>query len=351
MPDFIGFDVGSHTVKAVQLARKSGKPYLYSFHRAPSIKAPLISESGEETKQWVKYLKDFFAEGRFSTRDVVVGLPESQVFTRVIQVPKMSTAELRTAIKWEAEQYIPVPLKEVSMDYQVLSEEGGGNRNKMEILLVAAPVKLVKGHLNLFEKAGLNVVGVETEALAVSRAVVGESADTLTTMVVNIGAATTDIAIVSRGTVRFTRSISTGGVALARSVSQALGFEMDQAEQYKVTYGLDETQLEGKIMESIKPIIDMLVSDMRRSLSFYANRYPNDPVKQASLCGGTALLPGMLAYLVSALDIEVQLADPWRAVDLTFEGKKTVVKKEDIPLLRTLGPGLAVAVGLSLKEF
>lgn len=348
MGSFIGLDIGSHTVKAVQLVRKMDSVSLFAAHRRPSPDKKITSDSKEDQRIWVNYLREFFSEGRFSTRDVVVGLPESQVFTRVISVPKMSSAELRTAIKWEAEQYIPIPLKEVSMDYQIISTEMPSDKQKMEILLVAAPIKLVKFYIDILEAASLKTVGVETEGIAVARGTLGVGGGP-TTIVVNIGAATTDLVIVSGGYTRFTRSIATGGLALARAVSQSLGFDMDQAEQYKITYGLDETQLEGKIMESIKPILDMVISDIKRSLSFYGNRYPEDPVKQAVLCGGTALLPGLLSYLVGLLGIEVSLADPWQKISLD-PVKKSPLKKDDIAVLKNSGLSFTVAVGLALKN-
>jgi len=350
MGSFVGLDIGSHTVKAIQLARKGENVFLFAAYRQPTLERKISVESQEDVKFWAAYLKTFFSEGRFSSRDVVVGLPESQVFTRVISVPKMSQAELRTAIKWEAEQYIPIPLRDVSMDYELISDDTSNKDNsKMEVLLVAAPLKLVKSYISILEAASLNPIGLETEGLAVARGALGNF-DGPTTIIVNIGAVTTDLVIVSNKHVRFTRSISTGGFALARAVSQALGFEMDQAEQYKVTYGLDETQLEGKVMQAIKPIIDVIISDIKRSLSFYGNRYPDDSVKQAVICGGTASLPGLLSYLAGLLGLEVRLANSWEKISFELP-KKSPLKKDDLPVLRSQNLSFTVAVGLALKEY
>ena len=107
--------------------------------------------------------------------------------------------------------------------------------------------------------------------MAVSRSLVSADPGTPPTMIVNIGAMTTDLAVVSKKSVRFTRSISTGGNAMARAISQALGFDLNQAEEYKKTYGLDQTQLEGKIMQAIKPIFDVVVDEVKKIGGFLRN--------------------------------------------------------------------------------
>lgn len=339
--NFIGLDLGSYEFKGVELQKdKKGKKELVTYASAPAPPHFLASDSEVDWAAYSKALEEFYGEANFTTQNVFAALPESQVFTRVITVPQMSGKELKTAMQWEAGQYIPIPLEEVSLDYQVIKDSGAAD--KIDILLVAAPLTLTKKYLKIIGDAGLKAIGLETESLATSRALVGLDSASPTTLVVSIGARTTDISIVAGGFIRFTRSISTGGEAFARAVSQELGFEIGRAREYMTSYGLEESQLEGKVMGAIKPIFDVVVSEIKRSIAYYTTRRKNDLIKRVIVSGGVANLPGVLVYLAAMLDLEVQVADPWEGL--------TVPEKFNRQELENVGPRFSVAVGLALKD-
>jgi type IV pilus assembly protein PilM len=183
-------------------------------------------------------------------------------------------------------------------------------------------------------------LSLETEITSVVRSLVQRVEGAPTTLVVSLGASTTDLSIVSVGKISFTRSIATGGLALARGVASELGFELDQATEYMKTYGLDATSLEGKVMQAIKPVFDVIVNEIRRALAFYATKHPESPVKRVIVTGGTAKLPGMVIYLAEALGLEVQLGNPWEGISLP----NSVAAK-----LNEDSTSYAVSVGLALK--
>jgi type IV pilus assembly protein PilM len=334
-----GLDIGTHSLKAVQLSGSVERP---DFVAAGQIPAPLHtvgSETEEATEALANTIKTLHKETRIGTDRVVIALPESQVFTRVIELPPLSQSEIRHAISWEAEQYVPIPMAEVRLDWQVLGKSSAGD--KMEVLLVAAPNLLIERYLKTLKAAGLAVVGMETEITAVVRSLVQRSEGAPTTMVASIGASTTDLSIVTAGRINFTRSIATGGVAIARGVAQELGFELDQATEYMKTYGLDATSLEGKVMQAIKPIFDVIVNEIRRSLAFYATKHPEAPVKRVVVTGGTAKLPGLVIYLAEALGLEVQIGNPWEGISLPSAVASKLAEEDT---------AYAVAVGLALKQ-
>lgn len=340
--NFFGLDIGTHSIKAVELRRGGVKPALVAAGIVNTPTKSLISESPEDHEIIADAIRKLREEARISTDKVVAALPESQTFTRVVDLPNLTENEVSSAIKWEAEQYVPVPLTEVQMDWQILSRPPSASKDeKMEVLLVAAPKILIEKYLKVLKLAQLTPIALETEITAVSRSLVPPSESSPTTLIISIGASTTDICVVRFGQISFTRSIATGGAALARAVAQDLGFEMDQAEEYKKTYGLDANQLEGKVMQAIKPIFDMIVNEIRRALAYYAGKHPNDSVKRAVLAGGTAKLPGIVVYLANSLGIEIQLGNPWVSVDLPAGQQDKLVDS---------GPMYAVAVGLALKD-
>jgi type IV pilus assembly protein PilM len=273
---------------------------------------------------------------------VVASLPESQIFTRVIDMPVLTDNELQSAIKYEAEQYIPIPLSEVKLDYQVLDRPHSQTGDKkMDVLLVAAPNVLIKRYLRIIEQAGFKPYALETEITANSRSLININKMSLTSMVVDIGASTTKLAIVADRKIAFTRSLAIGGSAFSRAVAQGLGFEIDQAEQYKDTYGLDDTQLEGKIAVAIKPIFDVITNEMQRALAFWSGRHPDVVVKTLMATGGSAKMPGLIPYLTAATGLEGQIGNTWE----TFSFGPNVS-----PTIRDDSPFYSIAAGLAMKD-
>lgn len=336
-----GLDIGSHSIKAVQLSGSFENPSFVSAGQIETPKSTNQSPAGdneETTKAIADAVKTLHKEAHFSTDKVVTALSESQIFTRVVELPAIKQSEIKEAIAWEAEQYIPVPMSEVKLDWQVLSNET--NTGKVEVLLVAAPISLINKTMDIVRSANLTPVSLETETTAVVRSLVQRIQSAPTTMVVSIGASTTDLSIVSTGRISFTRSIATGGLSLARGVAQTLGFEIDQATEYMKTYGLDSTSLEGKVMQAIKPIFDVIVNEIKRVLAYYSNKHPELPVKRVVVTGGTAKLPGMVIYLAEALGIEVQVGNPWEGISLPAQISRKLA--ED-------ATSYAVSVGLALK--
>jgi type IV pilus assembly protein PilM len=339
----LGLDIGSHSIKAVQLSGSLENPV---FVAAGQIETPKkasdqvsLADSDESVAAVANAIKTLHKEAHFSTSKVVTALSESHIFTRVVELPALKQSEIKEAITWEAEQYVPVPINEVKLDWQVLGNVS--RTGKVEVLLVAAPISLVDRTMKIIRAANLNPISLETETTAVVRSLVQRIEGAPTTLVLSIGASTTDLSIVSTGRISFTRSIATGGQALARGVAQELGFELDQATEYMKTYGLDPTSLEGKVMQAIKPIFDVIVNEIRRVLAYYANKHPELPVKRVVVTGGAAKLPGLVIYLAEALGLEVQVGNPWEGISLPGQ----VAKK-----LADDATSYAVSVGLALKQ-
>lgn len=334
----IGLDIGTHTIKLIHLQPKGKSFWLRAAGVAFAPPKGLISDSKPEMEAVGVAIKKLVMESKIGTREVNASLPESQIFTRVIEMPNLSREELASAIKWEAEQYIPMPLSEVRIDFAQLTKSVNIS-DKIQILLVAAPLSLLEKYKTILSQAGLEPVSLEPEIIAITRSLVGESL--LPTMIINLGAATTDIAIVKNGSIIFTRSIASGGEALARAVALGLGFELSQAEEYKRTYGLEEDKLEGKILAAVKPIFNAIIEEIKRAVVYYNSRYIEEPIKIISICGGTAKLPGLVTNLTQNLGIETQIGNPWGNIEKD---------PQIFPKIDQEGMVFAVAAGLAMKE-
>ncbi len=340
--NFFGLDIGAQNIKAVELKKTSNGQLLQSYGFIPSPRGVSKSESIPDLEEIASAIKKLVKDSHITTNKVVVGLPESVVFTRVVEVPMMTDQELKTAMRWEAEQFIPIPLKDVKYDYVVVKRpERQEKDSKISVFFVAVPNTTIERYLKIMKFASLEAIAFETELIALSRALFPANVAMPTTLVINLGAETTDLSIVSKGQIAFTRSISSGGNALSKAIAQELGFEINQAEEYKKTYGLLEDQLEGKVAEIIRPIFDVIVGEVERGILFYQTHHPTDSVKQIVLCGGTAKLPGVVQYVAGVLDLEVQIGNPWNSVK---SGTYNVNQQGDDGAL------YAVSVGLALRE-
>ena len=339
----IGLDLGSNNFRAVELENDKGKAVLKSFGTYQSPKLDLTSNDSVSIDEYATSIKTFLKEANFSADDAVVGMPEANVFTRVITYPKMSAKELNSSITFEAEQYIPLPLDEVNYSFQIIDDEAV-EEGKMSVLLVAAKKTILQKYVDILKKAGLQPKGIEPETLALHRALYNNPSAVGASIIVNMGAQSSQIIISYKGFVRFTRSVSVGGETMSKLISQELSLDAAQAEEYKKTYGMDASQGDGKIFNVIKPVFENILSEINRSKMYYTSHSPSVTINKVILSGGTALMPGLLFYIASNLDCEVELANPWKNILLSSKLQK------DKDVLIEQGPVYVTSVGLALKE-
>lgn len=339
----VGLDIGFSSIKLVSLAKEDKGYKLVSLGAVPTPQPGLVSDSDTDLEAVAVAIKKLFSAAKVESKDVITALPESKVFTRVVDdLPYLSDNELSSAIKYAAEEFIPMPLTDVNLNWQVLMRSDGKSANtKTVVLVIASPKNVVAKYIKVFGMAGLRPEALETETIAVTRSLVGNNLFSPGTLIVQLGATTTDFAAVSKGLIWLTRSISTGGMALTRSLAQHFNFELVQAEEYKKVYGLSEDQLEGKVYEALKPLMDIIVGESKRVMQSFDAKYPQNPIKRVVLSGGGAKMPGLVIYFANNLGLEVQEADPWYSI---------IRDKSLAPKLSPLAPSYSVAVGLALRE-
>ena len=337
--NFFGLDIGSHSLKIAQVEKGKDKARLIAFGSAPAPPRGLLSEAEADLTALAEAIKKLHQEAKITTRNVAVALPEDKVFTKIVTFPKLSEEELKSAIKWEAEQYIPIPLDEIALDYQIVGETKVGVAEKIEVLLVAAPKRLIEKVLKVLRVAGLTPVALETEIIALARSLIAP--DSEANLLVDLGARATDMAIVEAGRVVFTRSIPTAGEALTRAVAFGLDLEPSQAEEYKKAYGVDPKRLEGKVRGAIGPVLEVVVKEMEKAIQFYQSAKKKQ-VKRVILAGGTAGLPEVVSLLAKKLSLEIQVGDPFARL----EKDKEILAK----ISAGVAPFYAAAIGLALKD-
>ncbi len=334
-----GLDIGSTSLKAVWLSQEKDAYLLRAAASLPTPPKGMLSDAPVDQETMAKAIRTLVQEAKITSKFVNISLAENRVYTKVIEMPVLSDKELTSAIYWEAEQSIPVPLNEITFDYTVLKRpektEEGAN---MQVLLVGAPTQVIDKYNKILALSGLTTISVETELLSTIRAL--SSANFPTSIIVSIGAVGTSLAIVAGGVVVFTYFVPIGGVAITRSIASDFGFEISQAEQYKQTYGYSSSEFEGKIGKSILPILNSILTEVKKAISFYAEKYQHDtPITQIILSGGSSKLPGINSFFVNNCGIEAITGNPWKVI-----GSQQIPKE----MLQN-GPEYTVAIGLAMK--
>ncbi len=337
-----GLDIGSTSVKLVWLSRDKNIISYNAAFVAPMPAQGMQSESPFDQQEMAKFLSKLVSDAKISTKNVNIALPEGHVFTKVIDMPQLSEKELASAIYWEAEQYVPAQLDTMTLDWSVLRRPPKGtSEEKMQVLLVAAPMVLIKRYQSILELAGLSVASVETEVLSVIRGIISDD-HVPTSLVMHMGSVNTSLAIVQKGIMVFNYSIPLGGIAMTRGIASDFGLTLPQAEEYKRVYGLSDKNLGGKVGKAIEPILTEILSEVRKATTFYTEKYKNElPISQILLTGGGAIMPGIDLYFAQNTGTETVTANSWKLLNI-----------QKVPNdVQALGAAYSVAIGLALKEY
>lgn len=335
----VGLDIGSKTIKIVELSKEAGGFRLRgSGVIGYSGNPPEHAQDDRELATLSSAIKKLHKEANISSRDIAVALPEPQVFTRTIKLPPLNDQEVASAVKWEAEQYIPIPITEAVVQHQILERRENTTPPEVLVLLVAAPKSLVEKYMKVVQMADLNVIAVETELMALVRALAPPDQ---TVLIVDFGARSTDIAIANKGMVAFTRSIPTAGEAFTRAVAQSLGVQIPQAEEYKRAYGFSESQLEGKIRGALEPVLSIINEEIRKAIHFYQADEKGESPGSVIVSGGSAGLPEMISAMTKMLNLEVVIGNPFTKVTIDPQVAKAVAPYT---------PLYPIAVGLAMRS-
>lgn len=334
---FLGIDVGSTSIKLVELERQGDVPVLKTYGYADrSIGDIVKGDPNVILDRVAALLKKLYTEAGISTFKAVTALPNFSVFTSVITLPIMNKKELGEAVKWEAKKFIPMPIEDVVLDWRIIDTIPVDKRRKnYRILLTAASKNLVKRYVEIFKRADLQLMSLETEAFALGRSMLGKSKTA--TMIIDTSAVTTDIIIIDNGVPAFNRSIDVGGITISRAIANALKIDFRRAEQFKRDIGMRGASKINDIISSIlKPVMD----EAQYSLKLYQDQ-SGKTIEQAILSGGSAYLPNLPEYFSNVINLRVVVGDPWARVAYPQELK---------PALEEVAPRFAVAVGLALRE-
>ena len=362
-PEAFGLDISDLSLKIVKLKKKRGVFSLASYGEE-KINPGLI-KGGEikDEEALVKIIKNALAKvqgEKLETKYVVASLPEEKAFLQVIQMPRLSEEDLKSAVIYEAENYIPLPIEEVYLDSQVIPPVYN-HLDHFDVLIAALPKKTVDPYLSVLKMAKLEPVSLEIESLSISRALIKGEVSAFPVLLIDLGATRTSFIIFSGHSLRFTSSIPVSSGNFTEIIAKALGVDLSEAEKLKIKYGLEEKiQIKikngiekkterGKIFEALIPPLVDLIQQIKRYLDYYQTHAshehlpPNGKgVSKILLCGGGANLKGLPELLSLELKIPVELGNPW--INILPASLKEL---PDLPLEKSLA--FTTAIGLALR--
>lgn len=310
--DFFGLDIGTTALRVVQLRGSGPVKALVKYAYVPIDPKLLASDAKADQQKVGQAIQELVAQAGLSTRNVAVGLPSNRVFTTIVDVERLAPAELAKSIKYQADSLIPTPLSESKLDWALIGDSPK-DKTKVELLLSSVSNDFAEARLDMLESIGLNVIAFEPDNLALTRAIIAGDA-TLPQMVIDIGSKSTDLVIAMNGAPRLSRSIPTGTEAIIKSAMQNLNIDEKQAEQFVFKFGLSKDKLEGQVYQAIIGTVDILVTEIDKSIKFFQTRYVDTKLDRIIVTGGASALPEFPIYMANKFALNVEIGNAWRNV-------------------------------------
>jgi type IV pilus assembly protein PilM len=349
-PEVFGLDISDLSIKIAKLKKKGNSFELVSF--AQEVVAPGVISDGEiknstllaETiKRAVKNVKG----KKINTKYVIASLPEEKSFLQIIQLPKMEESEIRGAVSFEAENYVPLPIESVYLDFQIIPLIPGCKTDHADVLIAALPKETVDPYVSCLKAAGLKPLAMEIESQAISRSLVQDEVSEFPILLIDFGALRTSFIIFAGRSLRFTTSIKVSSQILTEALSKNLKIKIEEAEKIKIKQGLGEK--DSKIFQALIPCLTDLSEQIKKYLHYYDTHIFHDHlplenklVKKIIISGGGANLKGLPEFLSSELNLPVQVANPWVNINQGKTAKNKVVLPKETALSFTTALGLAL---------
>lgn len=350
----LGIDIGSSSIKVVQLRKDKGKAILETYGElslGPYAGVEIGRATNLSQEKIIEALSDVMKEANVTSKDCGISIPSSASLLSFIHMPVSDKKQLDAMVPIEARKYVPVPISEVSLDYwQIPKEENSYSEFERtpssdsqkdpgtEILLVVIHNDVLNRLTTIAQSTGLSAAFFEIEIFSSMRSVVEQSLDA--ELVFDMGAGSTKLYIIDRTVLRSSHTINRGSQEITLALSRSLNIPVGEAEHIKRTIGSSNAPEHKNVREIIELNLDYIFSETNRVISNYQRRY-NKNISRIILTGGGSLLKGFLEAARGRFQTEVVLGDPFA---------KTEAPAFLEPVLKNAGPEFAVAIGIALRR-
>jgi type IV pilus assembly protein PilM len=340
--NLVGLDIGSSSVKAVELAKKGSALQLLNLGFENLQTDTIVDGQIMELNNVSNVISNIFSEHQIKTNRVAAGVSGHSVIVKNIVLPSMSEEELQESFSWHAEEHIPFDIADVNLDYELTNKSS----ESLHVLMAACKSDKIANVKQAIQLAGKQPVIIDVDAFALQNCYevnyqprAGEIVALL-----NIGAATMNINILNGTRSVFARDAGVGGSQYTSLLQKELGLSFEQAEGVKRGMALPDGIEPRPIQPIIETVSDVLALEVRKTMDFYrATAEEKDTgIQKILLAGGGSKLPGLAEYLGRRFEIPVEVFDPFRQIEVDD-------KKFDPEYMREIVPEMAVAVGLALR--
>jgi type IV pilus assembly protein PilM len=338
--DFFALDIGSSAVRVVQLTPNGKGSWTLAHYGYGTIDLKTASGSSKESERRLgEVILTVIGQSGIKTKDVVIGMPSQKTFTTVIDVPVMPESELRSTIKYQIDQYIPMAIDEAKVDW-VLLGQSAHDPQKQEVLLASTANTYAEERLEFVESLGLNVIAAEPDPIAMVRAVLPVGLQDAR-LVIDVGELSTNLVMTYNDAPRLVRTIPTGLYSLIKAAVQNLNVQEDQARQFILKFGLAPDRLEGQVYRAVESVLEGFAAELVKSIKFFQTRYPNTPVGGILLTGYASVVPKFGEYVTAKTSVPSVPANPWQNVR---------VQQSDQQQLAAIATEFSTAVGLAQRN-
>lgn len=345
---FLGIDIGTSAVKLVEVSSWAGRKKLESYgeisasaiYEKPfrSLEKSTLLLSSQDISRAIKAIIE---EAKIKSRKVALSIPDFSTFFTTFKLPKMSPEELPQAVRAEARRHVPVPLGEVTLDWQPLNRGLDPKAKEIEILLVTVPNEVIHQYRGIAESLNLELLALEAEVFGLIRSLIDRD-DQDTIALIDIGARSTTCSIIDKRSLKVSHSFDISGNNFTERIAKALSIDPREAELIKREHGVLRTPQdlkENNIREILIPLIDLIVMETDKILKSFRLKDKKE-IERIILAGGEALLPGLVEYFKDHFKKEVKIANPFSKIFFPPILDRT---------LEEMGPSYAIALGMALK--
>ena len=338
--NFFALDIGTTAVRVVQLSPSGNDSWTLQHYGYASVDEKITSSnSAEGMRRLGEIITTAVGQSGIKEKNVAIGLPSNKTFTTVIDVPSMGEAELKSTIKYQIDQYIPMSVDEAKVDWALLGQSLHDPKQQ-EVLLASTANSYAEERLEFIESLGFNVIAAEPDPIAMIRSLLPADAKDAR-LIIDVGERSTDLAITFSGNPRLVRTIPTGLGSLIKAATQNLNVQDDQARQFILKFGLAPDRLEGQVYRAIESTLDNFATELTKSVKFFQTRYPNTPVGGILLSGFAAVVPQFGEYITAKTGIASSVANPWQ---------KVRVNQADQQQLGSIASEFATVIGLAQRK-
>ena len=338
--EFFALDIGTNAMRLVQLNgnRKHGWQLVkYAF--VPADPKVMLDDSEAGLQKKGEAIKAAIAQAGIKTKKVALGMPAGKTFTAIVEVPMADEKTVENSVKYQADQYVPMPIDEAEFDSVVLGESPN-DPTKVEVLISSTAKKYAEDRMSMLEEIGLDVIAQEPEPIAMARALVpvGEKG---AQMVIDLGEKSTDLVVMYQGVPRLVRTIPGGLAILVKAVTSTLSVREDQAKRFILKFGLAQDKLEGQVFRAMETPLENFAAELTKSVRFFQSRYQMAPVEKIVLSGFAGVIPFIAEFMEAQTNVQTVQGNPWQMVQLSDQQQKALAE---------VASEFSVAVGLAERE-